>query len=606
MQHDAIAVIDFGGQYAHLIATKVRRHGVLAEIRQPEDPIEAFEPYKGIIISGSPALSSHGEDSEYNKGIYDLDLPILGFCFGHQEIALHYGGKVVHGGRQWGKTDLHISGEHPLFQGLDPIQPVWMSHYDSVAEIGPEFTELGWSATTADGPGHRYAAIGSDSLRRYGLQFHPEVDDTVHGNEMIANFVLDICECRPSWTIEAFMADEMEKIREQVGDRSVFLLASGGVDSTVAATLLTQALGPERVDLLHVDNGLMRKDESAQVLKFFAGLGLGSHVHFVDASDRFLEALEGLIDPEKKRWAIGNTFIDVFRDQASHLGIEGHLLGQGTIYPDTIETGGTQRADTIKTHHNRVPIIEEMIEQGGVIEPLKELYKVEVRELGEKLGIPHDLVWRHPFPGPGLGVRCLCGDGEGDRVGFDTIGPVVEKVGRDFGLEALPLPIRSVGVKADLRAYEHPVLVSGPGDWNRLIEAASVLTADVPGINRCIWNLDHDTPRMARPLRATMTRDRLDLLREADHIVMEGLLSHGLYDEIWQCPTVLIPLDLKGDGGELVVVRPVYSKRAMTAAAVELPPALLDELRTGILGLEGVSGLALDITSKPPGTIEWE
>jgi GMP synthase (glutamine-hydrolysing) len=606
MQHDAIAVIDFGGQYAHLIATKVRRHGVLAEIRQPEDPIEAFESYKGIIISGSPALSSHGEDSEYNKAIYDLDLPILGFCFGHQEIAQHYGGKVVHGGRQWGKTDLHLSGEHPLFKDLDPIQPVWMSHYDSVAEIGPEFTELGWSATTADGPGHRYAAIGSDSLRRYGLQFHPEVDDTIHGNEMIANFVLDICGCEPSWTIEAFMAEEMEKIREQVGNRSVFLLASGGVDSTVAATLLTQALGSDRVDLLHVDNGLMRKDESAQVLEFFAGLGLGSHVHFVDASDRFLDALAGLVDPEKKRWAIGNTFIDVFRDQASQLGIEGHLLGQGTIYPDTIETGGTQRADTIKTHHNRVPIIEEMIEQGGVIEPLKELYKVEVRELGERLGIPHELVWRHPFPGPGLGVRCLCGDGEGDRVGFETIGPIVDKIGRDFGLEALPLPIRSVGVKADLRAYEHPVLVSGPADWNRLIEAASVLTADVPGINRCIWNLGHEIPRMAQPLRATMTRDRLDLLREADHTVMEGLRSHGLYDEIWQCPTVLIPLDLKGDGGELVVIRPVYSKRAMTAAPAELPATLLDEFRAEILGLEGVSGLALDITSKPPGTIEWE
>jgi GMP synthase (glutamine-hydrolysing) len=606
MQHDAIAVIDFGGQYAHLIATKVRRHGVLAEIRQPEDPIEAFAPYKGIIISGSPALASHGEDSEYNKGIYDLDLPILGFCFGHQEIAKHYGGDVVHGGRQWGRTELHVTSEHALFKGLEPVQPVWMSHYDSVNAVGPEFTELGWSATTADGPGHRYAAIGSDSLRRYGFQFHPEVDDTIHGNEMIANFVIDICGCEPSWTIEAFMAEEMEKIREQVGDRSVFLLASGGVDSTVAATLLTQALGADRVDLLHVDNGLMRKDESAQVLEFFAGLGLGSHVHFVDASDRFLGALSGLIDPEKKRWAIGNTFIDVFRDQASHLGIEGHLLGQGTIYPDTIETGGTQRADTIKTHHNRVPIIEEMIEQGGVIEPLKELYKVEVRELGEKLSIPHDLVWRHPFPGPGLGVRCLCGDGEGDRAGFETIGPVVEKVGRDFGLEALPLPIRSVGVKADLRAYEHPVLVSGPADWNRLIEAASVLTADVPGINRCVWNLDHEVPREARPLAATMTRDRLDLLREADHIVMEGLRSHGLYDEIWQCPTVLIPLDLKGDGGELVVIRPVYSKRAMTAAPVELPAALLDEFRSKILGLDGVSGLALDITSKPPGTIEWE
>jgi len=606
MQHDAIAVIDFGGQYAHLIATKVRRHGVLAEIRQPEDPIEAFAPYRGIIISGSPSLASHGEDSEYNKAIYELDIPIIGFCFGHQEIAQHYGGKVVHGGRQWGRTDLHLTGEHTLFRGLEPVQPVWMSHYDSVTEVGPEFRELAWSATTADGPGHRYAAIGSDSLRRYGFQFHPEVDDTLHGDDMIANFVLNICGCEPSWTMEAFMAEEMATIRRQVGERSVFLLASGGVDSTVAATLLTRALGPERVDLLHIDNGLMRKDESRGVLEFFASLGLGSHVHFVDASDRFLAALEGLIDPEEKRRAIGETFIEVFRDEAQRLGIEDHLLGQGTIYPDTIETGGTRRADTIKTHHNRVAVVEEMIEQGRVIEPLKELYKVEVRELGEALDIPHDLVWRHPFPGPGLGVRCLCGDGKGDRTGFETLEPEVERVAREFGLEAVPLPIRSVGVKADLRAYEHPVLVTGTAEWSRLLEAASVLTAEVPGINRCIWNLAKEMPATTTPLRATMTRERLDLLREADHIVMEGLRSHGLYDEIWQCPTVLIPLDLEGDGGELVVVRPVYSKRAMTAAPVEFPTALVDELRADILSLEGVSGLALDVTSKPPGTIEWE
>ncbi len=606
MQHDAIAVIDFGGQYAHLIATKVRHHGVLAEIRQPEDPIEAFAPYRGIIISGSPSLASHGEDSEYNKGIYDLDIPILGFCFGHQEIAQHYGGKVVHGGRQWGRTDLHLTEDHPLFRGLGPVEPVWMSHYDSVIDVGPEFRELGWSATTSDGPGHRYAAIGSDSLRRYGFQFHPEVDDTLHGDDMIANFVLDICACEPSWTIEAFMAEEMEKIREQVGDRSVFLLASGGVDSTVAATLLARALGPKRVDLLHIDNGLMRRDESSRVLDFFRGLGLGSHVHFVDASDRFLCALDGLIDPEAKRRAIGDTFIDVFRDQASHLGIEGHLLGQGTIYPDTIETGGTKRADTIKTHHNRVPIIEELIQQGRVIEPLKELYKVEVRELGEKLGIPHELVWRHPFPGPGLGVRCLCGDGLGDRTDFETLEPAVEEVGRRFGFEALLLPIRSVGVKADLRAYEHPVLLSGDSPWGRLIEAASVLTADIPGINRCVWNLGAGAPRVAQPLPGKMTRERLDLLREADHIVMEGLRRHDLYDAIWQCPTVLIPLDLAGNGGELVVVRPVHSKRAMTAAPVELPGALIAELRRDILALDGVSGLALDVTSKPPGTIEWE
>ncbi|MCL7984683.1 MAG: glutamine-hydrolyzing GMP synthase [marine benthic group bacterium] len=606
MQHDAIAVIDFGGQYAHLIATKVRRHGVLAEIRQPEDPIEDFLPYRGIIVSGSPSLASHGEDSDYTRGIYDLDVPILGLCFGHQEIAKHYGGEVVHGGRQWGRADLHLEGEHALFKGLGPVEQVWMSHYDSVTAVGPEFRELGWSVTTDGGPDHRFSAIGSDTLRRYGFQFHPEVDDTIHGDAMIANFVLEICGCAPTWSMEAFLEDEMEKIRRQVGDGSVFLLASGGVDSTVAATLLARALGPERLELLHVDNGLMRKNESAAVIEFFSGLGLGSHLHFVDASERFLAALEGIVEPEAKRRAIGDTFVAVFEDEARRLGVEDHLLGQGTIYPDTIETGGTKRADTIKTHHNRVPVIEEMLAAGRVVEPLAELYKVEVRELGEKLEIPHELVWRHPFPGPGLGVRLLCGDGFGSVEGLEEIAPLVAEEGRRFGLDAEVLPIRSVGVKADLRAYEHPVLLTGDVDWETLIRAASVLTAEVPGINRCIWNLSPVPPATAVPLAATTTRNRLDVLRAADDIVMEGLRRHGLYDEIWQCPTVLVPLDLEGNGGELVVVRPIRSKRAMTATPVELPTMLLDELRRDILALEGISGLALDITSKPPGTIEWE
>jgi GMP synthase (glutamine-hydrolysing) len=229
-----------------------------------------------------------------------------------------------------------------------------------------------------------------------------------------------------------------------------------------------------------------------------------------------------------------------------------------------------------------------------------------VRELGERLGIPHELVWRHPFPGPGLGVRLLCSDGEDDVQDLEEVAPLVAEVGRRYGLDAEVLPLRSVGVKADLRAYEHPVLLSGNASWASLLAAASVITAEVPGINRCIWNLAGGPPATAVPLVATVTRERLDLLREADHLVMEALRRHSLYDEIWQCPTVLVPLDLAGDGGELVVVRPVGSKRAMTATPVELPAALLDELRRDILALGGVSGLALDVTSKPPATIEWE
>ena len=609
MTHDKIAVVDFGGQYAHLIATKVRRLHVLAEIRQPDDPIEAFAGFKGIILSGSPSLSAFGEDDVYTKAIYDLDIPILGFCFGHQEIAKHYGGAVVHGGREWGYADLHLTSPHRLFDGLAAVEQVWMSHYDSVTAIGPDFVELGYSSLPGESAvQHRYAAIASDALRRYGFQYHAEVDDTLHGSEMIANFVLGICGCRPSWTMEQFIAAEMAKVRDQVGDGSVFLLVSGGVDSTVAAVLLGKALGPERLSLLHIDNGLMRRGESQAVLTMLRELGLGAQLNFVDASDDFLAALAGLTEPEAKRRAIGDTFVRVFEREALRLGIAEHLLAQGTIYPDTIETGGTKRADTIKTHHNRVPIIQEMIDAGKVVEPLAELYKVEVRELGEKLGLRHDAVWRHPFPGPGLGVRLLCSTGREDREGFHEVEPALAVVaaGAGAGLRLTVLPFRSVGVKADLRAYEHPVMISGDSDWEDLLRVAGTVYKTVPGINRCIWNLGGAAPETLRVLAATMTRERLDLLREADAIVMDGLRRHGIYHEIWQCPTVLVPLEIDGRGRELVILRPINSERGMTATPYRLPDALLGELREALLALEGVSGLALDLTTKPPGTIEWE
>ncbi len=607
MKHDTIAVIDFGGQYAHLIATKVRRQNVLAEILQPEDPLEKFAKYKGIILSGSPALSAYGEDSGYTKEIYDLDIPILGFCFGHQEIAKHYGGKVVHGKQEWGHADLYILREHPLFAGLDEVEQVWMSHFDSVVAVGPDFEELGYSVLGENGHEHRMAVIASDKLRRYGFQYHPEVDDTVHGDQMIANFVIEICGCKQSWTMDSYLAEQAARISDQVGDGSVFLLASGGVDSTVAAKLFGQALGPERLHLLHVDNGLMRKDESKQVLAAFEEMGLDTNLHFIDATDDFLTALGDAVEPEKKRMSIGTTFVDVFEREAQRLGIEDHLLGQGTIYPDTIETGGTKRADTIKTHHNRVPIIEELIAAGKVIEPLADLYKVEVRELGEKLGVPEQMIWRHPFPGPGLGVRLLCSDGTiADAEQLAEIQPAIKETAAQYGLEGIALPIKSVGVKADLRSYEHPVLVGGEADWDTLSKMAGTLFKTIDGVNRCVWNLAPTMPREFRPLAATMTRKRLDLLREADFLMMDSLRRHDIYREVWQCPTVLVPLEIDGKGRELCIVRPIYSERAMTATAARLPMELLLELRDTILALPGISGLAYDLTSKPPGTIEWE
>ncbi|MDP6154576.1 MAG: glutamine-hydrolyzing GMP synthase [Candidatus Thermoplasmatota archaeon] len=606
MKHDAIAVVDFGGQYAHLIATKIRRLHVLAEILQPEDSLDIFRHYGGIIISGSPALSSKEEESHYDRGIFDLDIPILGFCFGHQEIAKHYGGRVAKGEREWGRADLHISSSHPLFEGLNRTEPVWMSHHDSVVKLGPDFEEIGYTIGGSERRKHRYSAIASNRLKRYGFQFHPEVDDTPHGEKMLSNFVLNICGCSPTWTMEDYLERKIEDIRKKAGEKSVFLLVSGGVDSTVAAKLLGMALAPGQFHLLHIDNGLMRKNESRSVLEMFHDLELDENLHFIDAGGFFLNALEGLVEPEEKRIAIGNTFVEVFRQEAEALGLKDHILAQGTIYPDTIETGGTKRADTIKTHHNRVPIIEEMIAKGKILEPLSELYKVEVRELGERLGIEKNALWRHPFPGPGLGIRLLCSTGSPSMNVRKGVVEKVAEIAGSFSLKSLILPIRSVGVKGDLRSYEHPVLLQGDEPLDRVVKAATVILSELSGINRCIWNLTGQTHSSAVLLSATVTSERLRLLREIDHLVMESLVKYGCYSSIWQCPTVLVPLEMDGKGRELVILRPVHSKRAMTAAPALIPIELISELDEKISRFDAVSGFCIDVTSKPPGTIEWE
>jgi len=606
MAHDVIGVVDFGGQYAHLIATKVRRLHVLAEILQPEAPLEKFAACKGIILSGSPALSANDEDSLYDKRLYELPVPILGFCFGHQEIAKYYGGKVEHTQREYGPAALHVRGSSPIFKGLQEVETVWMSHGDTVTVLPAGFEEVGVSLAPGGEP-HPNAAIANDASKRYGLQFHPEVDDTVHGEEMLRNFVLDICRCRADWTMDRFLEEESQRLKERTGRRGVFLLASGGVDSTVCAVLLGKALGPERVHLLHIDNGLMRKGESRKVLAEFEKRGLARNLHFVDASESFLAALAGVVDPEAKRRIIGETFIGVFENEAARLDLSDSLLAQGTIYPDTIETGGTKRADVIKTHHNRVPLLQTMIEEGRVVEPLAELYKVEVRELGGALGLPEELVWRHPFPGPGLGIRLLCSDGSDPAPGKLARGNrVLASLLAGGPFRGAVLPVQSVGVKADLRSYEHPVLLWGEGTCEEAAEVAPRLYQKVPEVNRCLIDLTGLGFSEARSVAATVTKERLSLLREADAFVMDGLRRHGLYRTVWQCPTVFVPLELDGRGRDFVVIRPVLSERAMTARPAILPRALLAELCEVLLSLPGVSGVALDVTTKPPGTIEWE
>jgi GMP synthase (glutamine-hydrolysing) len=608
MKPASIAVLDFGGQYVHLIATKVRGLGVHAEIREPDDPIESFRGYRGIILSGSPALSAHDEDAGWSRGVLDLGLPVLGFCFGHQEIAKHAGGAVEHTRREYGPATLHVTASSPLFEGLKPEELVWMSHGDTVTGLAGGFVEIGYSTGGDDRTrDHRNAAIACEPRRQYGLQFHPEVDDTPCGMRLLRNFVLGICAVRPDWSVGDQVEERAAAIRSEVGDRDVLLLASGGVDSTVAAKLFERALGAGRLRLLHIDNGLMRKDESRGVVARLEAMGLGPALRHVDASERFLGALEGLTDPEKKRKAIGDTFVEVFENEARALGQGDVLLGQGTIYPDTIETGGTKRADVIKTHHNRVPLIQEMMRQGKVVEPLKDLYKTEVRDLGRALGLDPASIDRHPFPGPGLGIRVAAET----RVPADYDEPrlrrAIAEALRDTGLEGLPLPVRSVGVKADLRSYEHPILITGefPG-WDRLTASAAGLAKRVEGINRCLFDLSGRRPKSAALVPATVTRARLDLLRDIDDVVMRALERHGLMQEVWQCPTVLVPVSLDGRGRELVVVRPVHSERAMTARPAWIGEACAREIVAAVMERDGIAGVAIDASTKPPGTIEWE
>ncbi len=606
-RRDKIAVLDFGGQYVHLIATKVRSLGVLSEVRDPDDPVDTFREYKGIILSGSPALSAFGEDSQWSRGVIDLGVPVLGLCFGHQELAKHAGGVVEHTQREYGAATMRIVADSPLFRGLGHEETVWMSHGDTVTRLAGGFKEIGYSVGGTDAAAdHRNAAIACEKRRLYGLQFHAEVDDTPSGLQILKNFVLEICEARPDWSMESQVEERLRAIAMEVGDRDVLLLASGGVDSTVCALLFHRALGPARLKLLHIDNGLMRKNESAAVKTKLTELGLGESLRVVDASDEFLAALRGLTDPEKKRRAIGDTFIKVFEREAARWDIAHAALGQGTIYPDTIETGGTKRADVIKTHHNRVPLVQRMIAEGRVVEPLKDLYKVEVRELGRALGLDAESIERHPFPGPGLGIRVTAATG---IVDFDA-----ERLAADVarrlagtGLRGLPLPVRSVGVKADLRSYEHPVLLTGPNPgWPRLTATATMLTKTVRGINRCLYELSGHRPTRAELVPATITRERLDLLRELDAIVMGALARHGLMGEVWQCPTVLVPLRLDGRGSELVVIRPILSERAMTARPAWIGEDCAGDIVAALSKFAPVSAVAIDATTKPPATIEWE
>ena len=514
---DRVLILDFGSQVTQLIARRVRESGVYCEIhpfnRATRETIEAFRP-KGVILSGGPASVAETDTPRAPEGLFAMGLPILGICYGQMTMVAQLGGKVESGHtREFGRATVEIKDDCELFHGVWRVggrEQVWMSHGGRVTELPRGFRVVGTSE------GAPFAAVADDSRRLYGLMFHPEVAHTPHGAKLIENFTHRVAGCKGEWTMAAFRAQGIAKVRAQVGKGKVICGLSGGVDSSVVAALLFEAIGPQ-LTCVFVDTGLMRAGEADEVVGLFRDHYNIPLVHR-DASDLFLGKLEGVSDPERKRHIIGATFIDVFEEEAGRVG-DAKFLAQGTLYPDVIEsvsfTGGP--SVTIKSHHNVGGLPERM--KLKLVEPLRELFKDEVRALGRELGLPERFVGRHPFPGPGLAIR-------------------------------------------------------------------------LPG---------------------AITRAKLEILRKADAIYLEEIRSAGLYDAIWQAFAVLLPVQTVGVMGDartydfVCALRAVTSTDGMTADSYPFDHAFVARVGARIVNeVKGINRVVYDVTSKPPGTIEWE
>ncbi len=605
MKHEKIIILDFGGQYAHLIASRIRRLGVLAEIMLPRDTKAADlseKSIKGIILSGGPQSVFAEESPRTDDAIFDLGIPVLGICYGHQYLSHALGGKVAPGTTgEFGRAELVHDGKCPLFKDVPEKSIVWMNHVDAVGEYSEGFENC---ATTEH---CQTSAAWNEEKNFFSTQFHLEVTHTEFGETIFNNF-LDICECARDWNVEKFYQEQEQKLLKQVGDRNVFLFVSGGVDSTVTFALLSKIFGKDRVRGLFVDTGLMRKGEVEQVEKSIRAIG--ADLTTLRESDYFLSKLAGQTDPEEKRETIGHAFLDVQQKffAENKFGDE-WLLAQGTIYPDTIESGGTKNASKIKTHHNRAPEVQKLIDAGKVIEPVADLYKDEVRALGDLLGLPHALVWRHPFPGPGLGVRILCSAEEVNETIVDEVDAfTMQPKKRPF----VKLPIKSVGVQGDFRTYRHPaVLISIPGEKTieNLEKFSTKLINHYDEINRCTLllgkNYEGNISKVSVK-KCDISVDRVKTLQRADAIVTKLLAEMDVYSDVWQFPVVLLPVSFNGSGTETIVLRPVDSIDAMSASVGDLPWEFFDRAAKEILEDTNISAVLLDCTSKPPGTIEWE
>ncbi|MDN5303461.1 MAG: hypothetical protein PWP46_340 [Fusobacteriaceae bacterium] len=512
MYKDSIVILDFGSQYNQLIARRIREMGVYAEIVPyftPLEEIKAMQP-KGIILSGGPASVYLEDAPTIEKEIYELNIPILGICYGMQLTMHLLGGKVDRADKQeFGKAELIIDKkESRFFKNVPEKSQVWMSHADHVVEIAKGFEKLAHTDSSI-------AVLANEEKKIYTVQFHPEVTHSVYGKNILENFVFEIAKCEKNWSMENYIEKTIKEIREKVGDKKVILALSGGVDSSVAAVLIHKAIG-DNLNCFFVDTGLMRKDEAKKVMETY-GKNFKMNIECINAEDRFLSKLKGVTDPEQKRKIIGKEFIDIFEEQKQKFK-DADFLAQGTIYPDVIESQSIKGPSaTIKSHHNVGGLPEEM--EFELLEPLRELFKDEVRKVGRELGIPEYMIDRHPFPGPGLGIRIL---GE-------------------------------------------------------------------------------------------VTKEKADILREADDIFIEELRKHNLYDKVSQAFVVLLPVKSVGVMGDertyeyTAVLRSANTTDFMTATWSHLPYEFLEKVSNRIINeVKGINRLAYDISSKPPATIEWE
>jgi len=507
---EKIIILDFGSQYTQLIARKVREQKVYCEIVPYHQSLENLKGASGIILSGGPASIYDKDAPKCDDGIFELGIPILGICYGMQLIAEHFGGKVdVAAKREYGKANLVFEDTHNLFFGLQEQTQVWMSHGDHMTKLPGSFAVLGHTSNA------EFAAIGHKEKEIFGIQFHPEVTHSVDGVKILKNFLDKVCHMSFAWSMSSFVEYSIEKIREQVASKRVLCGLSGGVDSSVAAVMVHKAIG-DKLTCIFVDNGLLRKGEREKVEETFKE-HFKVDLRVADASDLFLKKLAGVTDPEKKRKIIGHTFIEVFESEARKIGDVDFLL-QGTLYPDVIESVSVNGPSAaIKSHHNVGGLPEDM--KFSLVEPLRELFKDEVRLAGKELNMPPEIIHRQPFPGPGLAIRIM-------------------------------------------------------GD---------------------------------------ITSERLEILQNADAIVIEEIKTAGMYREIWQSFAVLLPIKTVGVMGDartyehVIALRAVQSIDGMTADWVKLPYEILESISNRIINeVKGVNRVVYDITSKPPGTIEWE